>query len=166
MPWSFHSTQGSPGDLASTEGGCPEQPFIRQTGASEYGLRAVLSQEDKNGEDYRCIHQTITLSPEMNYSVIQKEYLAIVWYSIVRAYINMYLKGRHFIVQSNHQPRAWLEKMKNANWCLTRWALAVQPYRLTMQHRSACNNGNADGLLREPLLLSDILTSQYPCLTF
>ena len=101
----------------------------------------------------------------MNYSVIQKEYLAIVWYSIVWAYFNMYLKGRHFIVQSNHQPRAWLEKMKNANWCLMRWALAVQPYRLTMQHRSACNNGNADGLSREPLLLSDILTSQYPCLT-
>ena len=42
-------------------------------------------------------------------------------------------------------------RMKNFNQCLTRWALAVQPYRFKMSHQPGSKNGNADGLSRGPL---------------
>lgn len=95
----------------------PEQPFILQADVSEYGLGAVLSHVDEKGEEHPVAYASQKLFPrEMNYSVIEKECLAIVW-AIV--YFNVYLKGRHFTVQTNHQPLTWLEKMKNANRRLT-----------------------------------------------
>ena len=94
----------------------PEQLVILQTDTSEYGLGAVLSQEDENGEKHPVAYASRKLFPrEMNYSVIEKKCLAVVW---ALAYFNVYLEGLHFTVQTDHQPLSWLEKMKNANRCL------------------------------------------------
>ncbi len=94
----------------------PEQPFILQTDVSEYGLGAVLSQEDENGEEHPVAYASQKPFPrEMNYSVIEKKCLAIVW---ALAYFNVYLEGWHFTVQTD-QPLAWLEEMKKANRRLT-----------------------------------------------
>ena len=130
----------------------PERPFILQTDVSECGLGAVLSQEDESGQEHPVAFVSRKLFPrEMSYSVIE-ECLAVVW---ALSYFNVYLEGQTFTVQTDHQPLAWLQKMKNANQRLTRWALAVQPYRLTVRHRKGSDNGNADGLSRGPYMLSD-----------
>ena len=70
----------------------PEQPFILQTDTYEYGLGAVLSQENENGQEHPVAYASQKLfSREINYSVIEKESWAIVW---ALAYVNVYLEGR------------------------------------------------------------------------
>jgi len=88
------------------------------------------------------------LPRESNYSTIEKECLAVVW---ALKFFRIYLYGQAFVIQTDHQPLAWLQRMKDSNSRLTRWALAVQPYCLTMVHRRGLDNGNADGLSRGAL---------------
>jgi len=128
----------------------PSKPYILQTDASEKGLGAVLSQTTQDGKEHPIAFASRKLLPrEKNYSVIEKECLAIVWALQV---FYVYLYGQEFCIETDHQPLSWLDRMKNSNQRLTRWALAVQPYRFKMCHRSGSKNGNADGLSRGPLL--------------
>ena len=121
----------------------PGKPFILQTDASDRGLGSVLSQKDEKGDEHPVAYASRKLFPrEINYSVIEKECLAIVW---ALRYFNTYLYGH---CADRPSTVAWLQKMKNTNHRLTRWALSIQPYRVTVQHRKGCSNGNADGLSR------------------
>ena len=130
----------------------PAKCYILQTDVSEQGLGAVLSQMEDKGEEHPVAFASRKLLPrEKNYSVIEKECLAIVWSLQV---FHVYLYGQKFSIETDHQPLSWLECMKNANQRLTRWALAVQPYCFEMRHRSGHKNGNADGFSRGPLQLT------------
>ena len=111
----------------------PDKPYILQTDPSELGLGAVLSQLQESGEEHPVAFASRKLLPrQRNYSVIEKECLAIVWSLQV---FHVYLFGRKFTIGTNHQPLSWLEKMKNTNQRLTRWTLAVQPYCFEIHHR-------------------------------
>ena len=58
----------------------PDKPYILQTDASELGLGDVLSQLEESGEEHPVAFASRKLLPrEKNYSVIEKECLAIVW---------------------------------------------------------------------------------------
>ena len=95
----------------------PQQPFILQTDVSEFDLDAVLSQKGEDGEEHPVAYASRKLFlKEMNYSVIEKECLVIVW---ALAHFTVYLEGQQFALQTNHQPLAWLQRMKNANQRLT-----------------------------------------------
>ena len=126
----------------------PSRKFVLQTDASDQGLGAVLSQE--YGESDRPIsYASRKLQPrERKYSTIEKECLAIVW--ALKVYYT-YLYGQSFQIQTDHQPLAWLHRMKNTNARLTRWSLAIQPYTFTVIHRQGQKHGNADGLSRGPI---------------
>ena len=131
----------------------PTKCYVLQTDASEQGLGAVLSQIDQNREEHPVAFASRKFLPrEKNYSVIEKECLAIVWSLQV---FHVYLYGQKFTIETDHQPLSWLERMKNNNQRLTRWALAVQPYCFEICHRSGRKNGNADGLSRGPLQLTE-----------
>ena len=128
----------------------PSKPFVLQTDASDRGLGAVLSQVDTQGEEHPVAYASRKLFPrERKYSVIEKECLALVWALKV---FHVYLFGQEFVVETDHQPLSWLGWMRNSNAQLTRWSLQIQPYRMTMRHRSGPQNGNADGLSRPPEL--------------
>ena len=127
----------------------PDKLYILQTDASELGLGAVFSQLEDNGEEHPVAFASRKLLPrEKNYSIIEKECLAIVWSLKV---FHVYLFGQKFTVEMDHQPLLWLERMKNTNQRLTRWALGVQPYCLEIGHRGGSMNKSADGLSRGPL---------------
>ena len=66
------------------------------------------------------------LAREMGYSVIEKECLGIVW-GIQK--FESYLCGREFMLEIDYQPLVYQNRAKTANAQLTRWALALQPYR-------------------------------------
>ena len=52
--------------------------FILQTDASDYGIGAVLSQQDNNGDDHPVAYYSKKLLPRENrYSIVEKECLAI-----------------------------------------------------------------------------------------
>lgn len=105
----------------------PGKPYTLQVDASEQGLGAVLSQVTEDNEEHPIAYTSCKLLPRKNYSTIEKECLAIVW--SLRLY-HVYLFGQEVTVETDHQPLAWLDRMKNVNQRLTQWALAVQPYNL------------------------------------
>ncbi len=64
-------------------------------------------------------------------------------------YSRVYLSGRPFKVQTDNQALLYLDRFKDENHRLTRWALSLQSYQFEVQHRPGRNNGNADRLSRQ-----------------
>lgn len=122
-----------------------EKPFILQTDASNTSLGAVLSQPLQDGEHPVAYISKKLLPREQNYSTIEKELLAIVW---AIGSLSYYLDGRHFTVETDHNPLVWLNKMKDKNQRLLRWSLALQPYDFEIKYRKGKQNANADSLSR------------------
>lgn len=119
------------------------RPFILQTDASNNAIGAVLSQQMADGEHPVAYLSKRLLPREQNYSTIEKELLAIVW---AVGSLSYYLDGRKFIIETDYNPLTWLNKMKDKNQRLLRWALALQTYTFEVKYRKGSQNGNADGL--------------------
>ena len=81
----------------------------------------------------------------MAYSVMEKEYLAIVW-AVLR--FQPFLFGREFVIETNHQPLTCLKKSKVVNSRIMRWALALQPYRFRLEIIKGSKNVGADYMSR------------------
>ena len=74
---------------------------ILTTNVSQYGLEAVLSKVS-NGVEQPIIFVSRTLSDaEKNYSVIEKETLAVHW---AMQWLRTFIWGRRFTVQTDHKP--------------------------------------------------------------
>ena len=121
------------------------QPFILQTDASDIGLGAVLLQTH-GGEKFPVAYASRKLLPrECAYSTIERECLAIVW--AVQKF-QTYLYGIEFVLQTDHQPLAYLNQAKSSNSRIMRWALQLQPYRFRIQSIKGTENVGADYLSR------------------
>ena len=106
----------------------------------------MLSQYAEDKSEHPVAFASRKLLPrEVNYAVVEKECLAIVW--ALRQF-HVYLFGQEFTIETDHLPLSWLEKMKNHNARLTRWSLQIQPYKFVVKHRKGKDNGNADSLSR------------------
>ncbi len=120
-------------------------PFLLQTDASDRGLGAVLTQEI-GGEEHPVLYISRKLSKrETMYSTIEKECLAIRWAVLTLRY---YLLGREFTLCSDHVPLQWLHRMKDTNARITRWYLALQPFKFKVIHRPGTQMTVADFLSR------------------
>ena len=119
--------------------------FILQTDASEVGLGACLLQ-DFDGQKFPVAYASKKLTKsELNYSVIEKECLALVW--AIRKF-HVYLYGKDFILETDHQPLVYLRQSKMENGRLVRWALALQPYQCKIRAIKGSQNVCADHLSR------------------
>jgi hypothetical protein len=116
--------------------------FILQTDASAKAISAVLSQQDDDDKEHPvCYISRKLLQREMHYPIIEKECLAIVW-GVTK--LHHYLAFREFIIETDHQPLIWLDRVKNTNQKLLRWSLLLQQYAYSIRHRSGKKNSNAD----------------------
>ena len=105
--------------------------FVVYTDTSNVGLRAVLEQNN-------CViaYSSLTLTKlERNYSVIQKECLAIV-YAIKQ--FQHYLLGSQFQIQTDHAPLQWLSAHQ----------IKGLLGNFIIVHRKGILNANADSLSR------------------
>ena len=59
-----------------------------------------------------------------------------------------YILQRQFVIQTDHRPPEWLNRVKESNSRLTRWSLDLQPYQYQAKYWSGTANGNADALSR------------------
>ena len=91
--------------------------FTVQTDASAIGLGAILEQ---NGKVIAYASRALSKS-ERNYSVIQRECLAIV-YALKQ--FRHYLLGHRFLLITDHAPLQWLSNQKMEG-LLSRWVLAM-----------------------------------------
>lgn len=123
------------------------QSFILRTDASDVGLGAILLQ-DVDGQRFPVAYASRKLLPrERRYAVMERECLAVVWG--IQKY-EPYLYGKHFHLETDHQPLKCVAKSKCANGRILRWALALQPYRFTITAIKSSENIGADYLSRIP----------------
>ncbi|XP_077551039.1 uncharacterized protein LOC144164389 [Haemaphysalis longicornis] len=123
------------------------KPFVVQTDASEFGLGAVLLQEwDQVLRPVAFASHTLTPA-ERNYSVTEKECLAIVF---ALKKFDMFLDGACFTIQTDHQALSWLQRLQNPAGRLARWALALQRYDYSIDYKKGTTNTVADALSRAP----------------
>lgn len=122
--------------------------FVIQTDASDLGLGAVLLQE--HGGVLRPVaFASRSLTPaEKNYSVTEKECLAIVF--ALRKF-DYYVDGVPFVMETDHMALTWLKRLSEPSGRLARWALLLQRYDFTVRYRKGKNNVVADALSRAPV---------------
>ena len=88
-------------------------------------------------------------SAQTSYATVEKECTPIVW-AIEK--FNLYLYGRKFTLQSDHQPLAYVSSAKMTNHRLMtnprlmHWVLKLQPYRYSVETISGNENVGADYL--------------------
>ena len=125
----------------------PNCPFIVQTDASDVGLGAVLLQEIEGTERVLEFASRVLAPAERNYSVTERECLAVVW---AIGKFRPYIDGYEFKVVTDHSSLRWLCQMKNPTSRLARWALELQGHKFTIEHRRGALNYVADALSRIP----------------
>ncbi len=127
------------------------RPLILACDASPLG--AVLSHKMEDGTERPVAYASRTLTAaEKNYSQLEKEGLAVV-YGVKK--FHQYLWGRHFFIESDHQPLYHLfgefrEIPPMASARIQRWALTLSAYRYTIRYKAGAQLSNADALSRLP----------------
>lgn len=122
-----------------------DKMFIITTDASDIAIGSVLSQVFEAGELPIAFASRTLTKAEKNYSVIEKELLAVVW-SI--KHFRAYLYGRKFKLISDHKPLVWLFGMSNPSSRLMRWRLELEEYDFEISYKPGALNKNADALSR------------------
>ena len=124
----------------------PSKPYILQTDASNVGISAILAQLDDNGTEHVVSYSSRKLLPrERNYSVIEKECLAILFGLIKH---DNWVYGSKITVVSDHRALQWLGSISQHSPRLARWALLLQRYDITTVYRKGAEHANADALSR------------------
>ena len=88
--------------------------------ASAVGAGAVLLQEGEGGVDHPvCFFSRKFNRHQLNYSVIEKETLALIWaLTFFEVYVGPSLP---VTIYTDHNPLTFLSSMQNANSRLMRW---------------------------------------------
>ena len=119
--------------------------FILQTDASENGLGAVLTQDFEGVRHPVAFASKKLLPREKRYSTIERECLALVW--AIRKFL-IYLYGREFDVETDHQTLVNIGHAKFSNNHIMRWALFLQNFRFRVIAVKGKDNVLADYLSR------------------
>ncbi|GBG59787.1 hypothetical protein CBR_g54891 [Chara braunii] len=120
-------------------------PFVVTTDASQYGIGAVLQQDDGNG--YRPVEFMSARMPseKVATSTYERELYAL---RQALDHWKHYLLGRHFKVYSDHQTLRWLKTQAKMTPKLTRWAAEIDQYDFELKLVKGKYNVVADALSR------------------
>ncbi|GFU15264.1 retrovirus-related Pol polyprotein from transposon 297 [Trichonephila clavipes] len=121
------------------------KPFVIRTDASSVALGAVLLQGEKDEEHPIEYASRLLSSSERNYSITEREALAVIW---ALEKFRGYVEGQTIRLSSDHQPLKWLLSLKSPTGRLARWALQIQSYNLTIDYIPGKSNFIADLLSR------------------
>jgi len=136
---------------------CPDFdfPFEVQCDASNVGLGAVLVQHIRDQERVIAYASRTLTSAERNFTVTEKECLAIV-FAVEK--FRPYVEGTHFRVITDHSSLRWLRNLKNSTGRLCRWLFRLDQYDFETIHRKGKQMVVTDCLSRAPYnLQSDVV---------
>ena len=123
--------------------------FMLDTDACNYAVGAVLSQSnDENKAQPVAYFSKHMTSAQKNYATSEKELLAIV---LATEHFAQYLWGSTFIINTDHQPLAWLMKTPKPSARLARWLIRLRDFNFTIQYKTGKTNVNADAMSRWPI---------------
>lgn len=122
-----------------------KKEFILTTDASKYAIGSVLAQGELGKELPVAYASRVLNKAEINYSVIEKEMLAIVW-SVL--HYRPYLFNRHFTVVTDHKPLSQALSLKDPTGRIGRWRLKLVDYSFDIKYKKGSLNVVADPLSR------------------
>nr|XP_023025486.1 uncharacterized protein LOC111513503 [Leptinotarsa decemlineata] len=126
---------------------CPDfaKPFTVQTDASDFGLGAVLTQQDDDGEKVISYLSRSLSKAERKYSTTEKECLAVL-FAIEK--FRPYIEGTKFAVVTDPYSLKWLNQIKDPVGRIARWAVRLQQYDFEIIHRKGKEHVVPDALSR------------------
>ncbi|XP_059221494.1 uncharacterized protein LOC131996064 [Stomoxys calcitrans] len=120
--------------------------FYVQCDASDLGIGAVLFQRDDSGGEHPIAYFSHKLtSAQRNYSVTERECLAVVM-AIKR--FRPYIELLPFSVITDHSSLKWLMSHRDLSGRLARWSLHLQSFSFEIEHRPGSQNIVPDTLSR------------------
>jgi len=124
-----------------------EKPFIIQCDASQLGVGAVLSQANEEGFEIPIAYFSQKLNKaQQNYSTTELECLAAI--SGLKKF-RPYVEGQDFKIVTDHASLKWLLQQANLTGRLARWAMKLQGYKFSVEHRRGSLNTVPDCLSRK-----------------
>ena len=121
------------------------------TDACDYAVGAVLSQKYDAGDRPIAFTSKLFASAQLNYSMWEKELLAIVW--AVKE-LRPYLRATSFDLVTDNKPSAYILKSTNFKMSTTasnrvmRWLIELQTYLYNVIYKNGVTNVVADALSR------------------
>src|SRR5260221_3283612 len=122
-----------------------DEDFHLETDVSGLGIGAVLLQYVDGVKHPVLYASRKLLDRETRYSTIERELLAIIF--AVQKF-QLYLYGRRFWLETDHQPLTYLQTCQPSNHRLLRWALILQQYQINILSIKGSENHMADFLSR------------------
>ncbi|CAN8070297.1 unnamed protein product [Agarophyton chilense] len=122
----------------------PGLPYSIDTDASDHQVGCALFQTIPEGERKPIVYSSRTLNVhERNYSVSEKECLAVVW---ALSTLRPYLMGVHFTVYTDHASLRWLLNTADPSGRLMRWRLRLAEFDFEVVYKKRVQNTQADAL--------------------
>jgi len=122
------------------------KPFLLYTDASNVAVGSCLAQYDEENMEHPVAYgsQKLTVT-QSAWSTIEREAYAVIW---ALGKFRDIIFGCHITVFSDHDPLKYLTESAPKSAKLTRWALALQEYDVTLKYTKGPLNKMADGLSR------------------
>ncbi|GBG69950.1 hypothetical protein CBR_g4777 [Chara braunii] len=133
----------------------PDKPFIVTTDASQYGIGAVLAQQE--GPKLRPVEY---MSKKMSSQKLAKSTYEKKLYAVYKALTHWrhYLLGRFFILRTDHQTLRWMRTQPVLSDALKRWIEVIEQYDFDPQYLKGEYNKVADALPRRPDFSGALIT--------
>ncbi|GBG60312.1 hypothetical protein CBR_g4267 [Chara braunii] len=123
----------------------PQKPFIVTTDASQYGIGAVLAQQD--GKKLRPIEY---MSKKMPSKKLAKSTYERELYALYKTIVHWrhFLLGRFFYLRTDHQTLKWIKTQPALSDALKRWIEVIDQYDFKLEYLKGEYNKVADALSR------------------
>ncbi|GBG60272.1 hypothetical protein CBR_g4225 [Chara braunii] len=133
----------------------PDKAFIVTTDASQYGIGAVLAQQE--GKILRPVEYMSKKMPsqKLGKSTYEKELYAV--YKALTHWRH-YLLGRFFILRTDHQTLRWMRTQPILFDALERWIEVIEQYDFKPQYIKGEYNKVVDALPRRPDFSGALIT--------
>ncbi|GBG91238.1 hypothetical protein CBR_g52122 [Chara braunii] len=133
----------------------PDKPFIVTTDASQYGIGAVLAQQE--GPKLRPVEY---MSKKMSSQTLAKSTYEKELYAVFKALTHWrhYLLGRFCILRTDHQTLRWMRTQPVLSDALKHWIEVIEQYDFDPQYLKGEYNKVADALSRRPDFSGALIT--------
>ncbi|GBG84351.1 hypothetical protein CBR_g38322 [Chara braunii] len=123
----------------------PQKPFIVTIDASQYGIGAVLAQQD--GKKLRPIEY---MSKKMSSKKLGKSTYETELYALYKALVHWrhFLLGRFFYLRTDHQTLKWTKTQPALSDALKRWIDVIDQYDFKLEYLKGEYNKVANALSR------------------